>query len=186
MNMNEEQKEVNEEEQTAENPGQAVETEPEEQGKEDQVSPELESLKEENDRLNQKLLRVQADFENFKRRSKEEESRIRKYRAQSLVEELLPALDNFKRALAVETDDSEAASIKQGMDMVYRQLSEALKKEGAEEIAETGVPFDPNFHQAVMQVESDEHPTGTVVEVLQSGYMLHDRVVRAAMVKVSQ
>ncbi|MFC7393295.1 nucleotide exchange factor GrpE [Scopulibacillus cellulosilyticus] len=146
---------------------------------------EIKKLQEEQDELKNRLLRVQADYENYKRRTNEEKIKERKFRAQSLVEEILPVLDNFKRALDVQIESEEAKSLKQGMDMVYRQLTDAMEKEGVKEIEAVGKPFDPHLHQAVMQVENDEYEPNTVVEVLQAGYSLNDRVVRPAMVKVN-
>ncbi|MBM7645811.1 molecular chaperone GrpE [Scopulibacillus daqui] len=146
---------------------------------------EIEQFKKEQEELKNRLLRVQADYENYKRRTNEEKIKERKFRAQSLVEEILPVLDNFKRALDVKTESEEAGSLKKGMEMVYRQLTAALEKEGVKEIEAVGKPFDPHMHQAVMQVEHDEYDENTVVEVLQAGFTLNDRVVRPAMVKVS-
>ncbi|MGO4887242.1 nucleotide exchange factor GrpE [Anaerobacillus sp. MEB173] len=135
--------------------------------------------------LNNRLLRVQADYDNFRRRTREEKEAAAKYRAQSLVEGLLPVLDNFERALMVTTENEETKSLLQGMEMVYRQLQESLKNEGVEVIETVGQSFDPHLHQAVMQVESDEFESNQVVEELQKGYKLKDRVVRPAMVKVN-
>ena len=103
-----------------------------------------------------------------------------------VAEQLLPVLDNFERALAVETTNEESKSILTGVDMVYRQFIEALNQEGIEEIEALGEPFDPHFHQAVMQEKSEEHESGIVIEVLQKGYRLKDRVIRPSMVKVSE
>ncbi|MTT32501.1 nucleotide exchange factor GrpE [Terrilactibacillus sp. BCM23-1] len=146
---------------------------------------QLENLAKEKEELNSRYLRAQADFENFKRRSNEEKIQARKFRSQDLVTEVLPVIDNFQRALSVQAESADAENLKQGMEMVLRQLQEALKKEGVEEIEAANQPFDPNLHQAVMQVESSEHESNTVVEVLQAGYTLNGRVVRPAMVKVS-
>lgn len=145
----------------------------------------IEQLEKEKEELNNRLLRVHADYDNFRRRTREEKERDAKYRAQSLVEEILPVLDNFERALNVETKNEESKSILQGMDMIYRQLLEALKKEGVSEIEAVGKPFDPNFHQAVMQVSEEGYEANVVVEELQKGYMLKDRVIRPTMVKVN-
>jgi Molecular chaperone GrpE (heat shock protein) len=98
---------------------------------------------------------------------------------------LLEILDNFKRALDVETASEDGAALKKGMEMVLNRFEAALKKEGVEEIDSLGKPFDPNFHQAVMQEESQEHESGTVIQVLQAGYTLNGRILRPAMVKVS-
>ncbi|AZB43682.1 nucleotide exchange factor GrpE [Bacillus sp. FJAT-42376] len=133
-----------------------------------------------------KLLRVQADFENFKRRSRMDAESAQKYRAQNLISEILPALDNFERALKVEASDDKTKSLLQGMEMVHRQLVQALKSEGVEEIETVGKPFDPHLHQAVMQAEEEGYEPNTVIEEFQKGYKLKDRVIRPSMVKVSQ
>lgn len=146
---------------------------------------EIESLKTAHDALNSRFLRAQADFENFKRRTNKEKAEGRKFRAQSLVADLLDVLDNFKRALSVETPSGDAGAFQQGMEMVLHKLEEALKKEGVEEIAALGQPFDPNLHQAVVQEKSEEYDEGFVIEVFQAGYTLNGRVIRPAMVKVS-
>nr|WP_269844962.1 nucleotide exchange factor GrpE [Lottiidibacillus patelloidae] len=137
------------------------------------------------DELNNRVLRTQADFDNYRRRAKIEQETAAKYRAQSLVEEIIPALDNFERALAVQIDNEQGKTLLQGMEMVYRQLVEALSKEGVTEIEALGQQFDPHMHQAVMQVEDESHESNSVVEVLQKGYKLKDRVIRPAMVKVN-
>jgi molecular chaperone GrpE len=133
-----------------------------------------------------RYLRLQADFDNSRRRAKLDQEAAEKYRAQKLITELLPALDNFERALKMETDNEQAKTLQQGMEMVYRSLAEALKKEGAEAIEAVGKEFDPHLHQAVMQVEDENFASNTVVEEFQKGYMLKDRVIRPAMVKVNQ
>ncbi|WP_275670916.1 nucleotide exchange factor GrpE [Bacillus mesophilum] len=133
-----------------------------------------------------RYLRLQADFDNSRRRSKLDREAADKYRSQSLITDLLPAIDNFERALQMEADSEQAKSMQQGMEMVYRSLIEALKKEGAEQIQSVGKEFDPHIHQAVMQVEDENFASNTVVEEFQKGYMLKDRVIRPAMVKVNQ
>ncbi len=133
-----------------------------------------------------RYLRLQADFDNSRRRAKLDQEAAEKYRAQKLITELLPALDNFERALKMETDNEQAKTLQQGMEMVYRSLAEAIKKEGAEAIEAVGKEFDPHLHQAVMQVEDENFASNTVVEEFQKGYMLKDRVIRPAMVKVNQ
>jgi molecular chaperone GrpE len=136
--------------------------------------------------MENRYLRLYADFENFRRRTRQEMEAAEKYRAQSLVSDLLPALDNFERALKIEAENEQAKSILQGMEMVYRSVLDALKKEGVEAIEAVGKPFDPHLHQAVMQVEDSSYEPNTVVEEFQKGYKLKDRVIRPAMVKVSQ
>lgn len=133
-----------------------------------------------------RMLRLQADFENYKRRVQLEKQAAEKYRSQSLVSDILPALDNFERAMQVEANDEQMKSLLQGMEMVYRQLQEALAKEGVEAIEAVGNQFDPHEHQAVMQVEDSEFESNAVVEEFQKGYKLKDRVIRPSMVKVNQ
>ncbi|WP_026689187.1 nucleotide exchange factor GrpE [Alteribacter aurantiacus] len=135
--------------------------------------------------LNQRLVRNQADYDNFRRRTRKEKEADAKYRAQSLAEKLIPALDNFERAMMVQVDSEDGKSLLQGMEMVYRQMKEALESEGITAIETVGAPFDPHYHQAVAQAESDEYDSNVVVEEMQKGYMLKDRVIRPAMVKVN-
>lgn len=133
-----------------------------------------------------RYLRLQADFDNSRRRARLDLEASQTYRAQSLVVDLLPAIDNFERALKMEATEEQAQSLFTGMEMVYRGLLEALKKEGVEAIESVGSEFDPHLHQAVMQVEVEGTEPNIVVEEFQKGYKLKDRVIRPAMVKVSQ
>lgn len=151
----------------------------------DSEQKEMEALKQEKEELQDRLLRLQAEFDNFKKRSQKEKEVDRKYKAQDLVNELLPAIDNFERALQVEVTDATSSLI-DGITMVYQQLKDALKSQGVEEIEAEGNVFDPNLHHAVMQVEEEEIESNTVVEELQKGYILNDRVIRPAMVKVNK
>lgn len=146
---------------------------------------EIEQLKKEKDDLYNRLLRVQADYDNFKKRTEREKIAERKYKSQDLANELLPALDNFERALAVEVTE-ETKTLIEGIEMVYRQIQDALKNEGIEVIDAVGKKFDPNLHHAVMQVEVEEEESNVVIEELQKGYILKDRVIRPAMVKVNK
>lgn len=134
--------------------------------------------------VNTRLLRVTADFDNFRRRTRQEKEELGQYAAMKLIQEVLPVLDNFQLALAAETADAQ--SLKQGIEMVFRQFHSILEKEGVKSIEAVGQPFNPNYHEAVMQVESGEYESGIVVEELRKGYLLHDKVVRPAMVKVAQ
>ncbi|WP_026771150.1 MULTISPECIES: nucleotide exchange factor GrpE [Sediminibacillus] len=151
-----------------------------------QASQEIEALKKEKDDVYQRLLRLQAEYDNFRKRTQKEKEADLKYKSQSLVSELLPVVDNFERALDTAPDDESTAGFVDGIKMVYRQLKDALEKEGVEEIKTEGEPFDPTIHQAVMQVEDDQYESNVVVQELQKGYLLKDRVVRPAMVKVNQ
>lgn len=143
-------------------------------------------LQQELEQLKARYLRVQADFDNFRKRTRTEKEVAAKYRSQSLAEQLLPVLDNFERALVVETTNEESKSILTGVEMVYRQFVDALKQEGIEEVEALGEPFDPHKHQAVAQEKSEEHESGIVIEVFQKGYRIKDRIIRPAMVKVSE
>lgn len=135
--------------------------------------------------LENRYLRLQADFDNSRRRARLDAEAAQKYRAQSLASDLLTALDNFERATKVEANNEQTKSLLSGMDMVYKGLLEALKKEGITPIETVGKEFDPHLHQAVMQVEDDSFDANVVVEEFQKGYMLKDRVLRPAMVKVN-
>jgi molecular chaperone GrpE len=149
------------------------------------TSDTIQQLENEKEELKTRLLRLQADYDNFRRRTREESTAAAKYRSQNLAERLLPVIDNFERALDVETASEETKSVLQGIEMLQRQLKDALQKENIEEIEALGQLFDPECHQAVMQVDHEDYDSNTVVEVLQKGYKLNDRVIRPAMVKVN-
>ena len=129
-----------------------------------------------------RLLRLQADFDNFRRRSAKEREEISAVVTQNFCKDMLPLLDNFERAMAAETKDVEA--FQKGVEMIFRQFQEVLKKNGLEQIEAVGQKFDPNFHQAVMRVEDPEREDDTVAQELQKGYMVKGRVIRPSMVQV--
>jgi molecular chaperone GrpE len=133
-----------------------------------------------------RYLRLRADYDNLARRSKLDREAAEKYRAQALLTELLPVLDNLDRALQVEVTSEEAASLYKGVDMVCQQLIAATSKEGLELIPAEGESFDPNIHQAVMQEQDSEKEAGVVLRELQKGYKLKDRILRPAMVSVNE
>ncbi|MDA1474780.1 nucleotide exchange factor GrpE [Bacillus changyiensis] len=151
-----------------------------------QLEKQIKELQERLEEQENKYLRVQADFENYKRRARLDLEAAEKYRSQRMISELLPALDSFERALEIEPDNEQTKSLLQGMEMVRRQILEALKNEGVEQIPSVGEQFDPNLHQAVMQVEDEAYESNAIVEELQKGYKLKDRVIRPSMVKVNQ
>jgi grpE len=136
-------------------------------------------LKEKSDRI----LRLQADFENFRRRTAKEKEELAAIITQNILGDLLPLLDNFERAMAVEQTDGEA--FQKGVEMIFTQLREVLDKHGLQSIEAEGQTFDPNFHQAVMRVEDSDAPDGTITQVLQKGYQAKGRVIRPAMVQVA-
>ncbi|HLS06469.1 MAG TPA: nucleotide exchange factor GrpE [Bacillota bacterium] len=150
-----------------------------------QLEEALEKVTQEKAELYDRMARTQAEYENFKRRTLKERSEERKYKAESLANELLPVLDNFERALQVETTEGNK-QLYEGISMVYNQFKEALASQGIEEIEAEGKPFDPNLHHAVMQVEEASEESNIVLEQLQKGYKLNDRVIRPTMVKVNK
>jgi len=153
---------------------------------EEQYEAKLAELQAKLDDEENRHLRLRADFDNMRRRNQLDREAAEKYRAQNLLSDLLPVLDNFERALQVETTSEEAASIIKGIEMVYRSLIEATEKEGLQVIKAEGEPFDPNVHQAVMQEQDSEKETGVVLRELQKGYILKDRVLRPTMVSVNE
>lgn len=152
----------------------------------DSEETELTQLKEQLKEEENKYFRVLADYDNFKRRSTQEKEAIQKYQSQRVLTSILPVLDNFERALTVEAKTDEAKSMMEGIDMIYRSLVDTLKSEGLVEIEAFDKEFDPNFHQAVMTDKDEEKPSGVVLEEMQKGYILKDRVLRPAMVKVNE
>ena len=150
---------------------------------------ELEKLKEELEKTKAELdekadlhLRLQAEFDNFRRRTLKEKDDLRKSANADLLGDLLPVLDNFDRAL-VHAEDSP---VLEGIVMVQKQMLEILNRAGLEKVGAPGEPFDPNFHDAIMQEETEDVPSGSIIEVLQPGYKYQDKLLRAAMVKVAK
>ena len=141
-------------------------------------------LQAEKDELMQTLVRRQADFDNYRKRIDRERQEDRRHGTGRLVEDLLPVLDAFERALKAH-DDPAYGEYRKGLELIYRQLWETLARHGLERIAAAGKPFDPHYHQAIERVESNEHPDGTVLEVMQDGFVFHGRVIRPSMVRVS-
>lgn len=133
-----------------------------------------------------RYLRLRADYDNTLRRQKLDREAAEKFRAQSLLTDLLPVLDNLERALQVQVSSEDATSLYKGVEMVYRQFLDAANREGLEVIATEGQAFDPNVHQAVMQEQDAEKESGVVLRELQKGYKLKDRVLRPAMVSVNE
>lgn len=159
--------------------------EPEDQAEDAQgVNAELLAMRKQAEETQERYLRTQADFDNFRRRTRLEKEDFAKYASSKLVEQLLPVLDNFERAIQASKDSKDFDSLLKGIEMTFRQLDQTLEQEGLKRMDASGQPFNPEYHQAIMQVESDEHEDGTVVEEVQRGYMFKDRVLRPAMVKV--
>lgn len=141
-------------------------------------------LQAEKDELMQTLVRRQADFENYRKRIERERQEDRRSGAGRLIEDVLPILDAFERALKAYSDPAYEEHRK-GLELIYRQLWDTLARHGLERIQAAGKPFDPHYHQAIERVESAEHHDGTVVDVLQDGFLFNGRVLRPSMVRVS-
>lgn len=146
------------------------------------LAAERDQLAAEKAELKDRLLRALADFDNFRRRADRDRSEYIQFAAMDMVRDVVPILDDFRRAMKVETADKEYAK---GIDLIFQRLFETLKKAGLEPIEATGKPFDPNLHQAVDRAESEELPDQTVLEEYQSGYNFKGKLLRPAMVKVA-
>ena len=133
--------------------------------------------------LEDRVKRQMAEFENFRKRTDKEKSQMFDMGAKSVVEKILPVIDNFERGLENVPEGCNEAFVS-GMQMIYKQMTDELDKIGVKPIEAVGQPFDPNIHNAVMQTESDEYESGTVAQELQKGYMYHDTLVRPSMVSV--
>jgi molecular chaperone GrpE len=153
----------------------------------DLIEVDLRKLQDERNSLFEQLARVQADFRNAQKRIEGEKIQAIQYANGKLISTLLPVIDNFERALEIDPAKVDAASVLKGLQIVYDQLMSALKQQHIEVIApQPGTPFDPNCHQALMQQPDDRYTEPTVTQLLQKGYMLHDRVLRPAQVAVSK
>jgi molecular chaperone GrpE len=146
-------------------------------------SAELQKLRAERDSLLDRLARAQAEFENARRRAAKEQQDFRDYAAADAIKPLLPVLDSFERALQVK---SEPADFRSGVELIYKQLQDALAKIGVRAIPAKGEPFDPHVHEAIEMVETTAAPDHEVIEELQRGYKIKDRLLRPAMVKVAK
>lgn len=160
--------------------------EPKEHKKEHKKDKKLEELQNEINTLKDKNMRIAAEMVNTLRRKDEETTRLLKYSNESLITELLPVIDNFERALNVDTKTTDIESYQKGMTMIYNSLKNILEKFEVKEIEAIDKEFDPSYHQAVMQEEKEGTKENIVIEVLQKGYTYKDKVIRPAMVKVSK
>jgi len=153
---------------------------------EESNSQEVIELKEKVEAAENKYLRLYADFDNYRRRVKLDQEASEKYRAESLLSNLLPAIDNLERAMQINPDNEQTKALLTGVEMVYRGILDALESEGAKQIEAVNNEFDPHLHQAVMQTEEEGVESNIVVEEFQKGYILKDRVIRPSMVKVNK
>ena len=144
------------------------------------------ALKEKIEELEDRVKRQMAEFENFRKRTEKEKTAMFETGARSVIEKILPVVDNFERGLASVPEEEKDGAIAQGMQMIYKQLMTELEKLEVKPIEAVGEEFDPEFHNAVMQVESEEFDSGVVAQELQKGYTYRDSVVRHSMVAVVQ
>ena len=172
--------EVDEAEEAA---SESAESENEEtQEPQDEAAAQIEKLTAELKEKEDRVLRLQADFENFRRRTSKEKEELSAVVTQGMLKDMLPLLDNFERAMAAEAKDGEA--FQKGVEMIFTQFTEILKKNGLEHIEVEGQKFDPNFHQAVMRVQNADMEDDDIAQELQKGYMVKGRVIRPSMVQV--
>ncbi len=144
----------------------------------------LEKLEEKLAELEDKRVRQLAEFENFRKRSEKEKSQMFEIGAKSVVEKMLPVIDNFERGLQAVPEEEKETPFVQGVELVYKQFLTAFEELGVKPIEAVGKEFDPNLHNAVMMVDDEELESGTVAEEMQKGYLYKDNVVRHSMVKV--
>lgn len=162
-----------------------AETTPE-KSTEEQLEARNRELEQEAQNSYDRLLRVSAEFENYKKRSAREMEEFRKYANESLLKELLPVIDNLERAIVSSGDEScDNSGLIQGVGMTLKGILTLVEKFGVRPIESQGKPFDPNFHQAMMREDNNDYPENTVLNEFQKGYMIHDRLLRPAMVVVS-
>ncbi len=147
---------------------------------------ELEAMTTERDDFKTRLLRSAADLENFRKRKEREKDEIKKFGAEKVVSDLLPAIDNLERALEHAEKSEEQSSITDGVKMVHRQLISALEKHAIKGFSAVGEKFDPQLHEAIQQIETTEFETGVVMQEFQKGYFIHERLLRPAMTVVAK
>ncbi|MBS1714523.1 MAG: nucleotide exchange factor GrpE [Armatimonadetes bacterium] len=146
----------------------------------------LADLAAERDRLKDQLLRAMAEAQNVQRRLRQQAEEDRKFAAQPLVERLLPVLDSFERSLAAAEKGSSYEALLDGVKAVDRMLRQVLESGAVKRIPSVGIPYDPEFHEALLTQPTDEHPEDTVTDEIEAGYTLHGRVVRPAKVRVAK
>ncbi|UWO27043.1 nucleotide exchange factor GrpE [Marvinbryantia formatexigens DSM 14469] len=164
--------------QKASEPAEETEEAPQKESKKDKKDAQIEELQD-------RVKRQMAEFENFRKRSEKEKSKMFEMGAKSVIEQLLPIVDNFERGLAAVSEEAKEDAFVSGMDKVYRQMTEMLDKLGVKPIEAVGCEFNPDFHNAVMHVEEEDTAENTITEEFLKGYTYKDQVVRHSMVKVA-
>lgn len=160
-------------------------TEQEEIETEETIEDELETLKESLQASVDKYMRLQAEFQNFKKRQEKQRKDLIKYSHGEVIKDILPIIDNFERAIESSKDDRNAASLLEGIEMIKKSFDDFLEKNKVETIETTGEKFDTKYHHAVMKEETEEYDHNEIIQELQKGYILEDKVIRHAMVKVA-
>lgn len=171
---NEESDENKEESKDKENNSEETEI----KSKEDELKAEIEDI-------NNKYLRLAADFDNYRKRQMQERENLIKYGAEDTLKKIIPVLDTFERAKKSIEKLEDINTVKESYEVCIKQLGDVLDKIGLKKIKAKGTEFDPNIHEAVMQTPSKDYPPHTIIDELQTGYMLHDRVLRPVMVNVA-
>lgn len=161
------------------------ETEDTSDKKDESKNEEYSKLKADYDKLNQQYVRLAADFDNFRKRQEQERENLIKYGTEAALKKMIEVLDNFERGQKALENVEDCEKVKESFNLVHKQVHEALSKLGLEEIKAVGEEFDPNFHEAVMQTPTSEHPEHTVINELQKGYKLGDKVLRPTLVNVA-
>jgi len=157
----------------------------EEVGAEAELSP-LEAAEAEKAKLKDQLLRTAADFDNFRKRSRKDVELAERKGKESVLREILPVIDNLERAVAASSEAVDVQAVRDGVNMVLKSFEESASRLGIERVQSVGERFDPNLHDAFQQIETDEHPPGTVVQEYQPGYKMGDKLLRPAMVVVAR
>ena len=153
--------------------------------KKDEKNTELQDLQQKYDTLNQQYLRLAADFDNYRKRQAQERENLLKFGTENALKKMIEVLDNFERGKKALENVDDCAKVKESFDLVHKQVFDALSKLGLEVIETEGKEFDPNFHDAVMQTPTSEHPEHTIINELQKGYKMGDKVLRPALVNVA-
>ena len=159
-------------------------TDPAEDGKEQTTGSK--AMREKVEALEDRVKRQMAEFDNFRKRTEREKEQMFSMGERSVIEKMLPVVDNFERGLAAIPEEEKTGAVASGMEMIYKQLIKQLQDLGVKPIEAVGKPFDPNFHNAVMQVQSDEYESGVIAQEFQKGYLYHDTVIRHSMVGVAE
>jgi len=147
---------------------------------------ELDEARTKSEEAMDKMMRLAAEFDNYRKRSARDHENIRKFAAENIIKELLPIVDNFGRGIESANESKDFDLFLDGVKLILNQMINLLEKEGVKQIKAVGEVFDPNIHEAVMHVNSDDYPENIVIQEFQNGYILNDRVIRPAMVSVSK